>query len=72
MLIESMAGKCGALNGKMVETLPFQMYEDDNVVNYFGQQLIKHGYNYYGNETMYSGTFGTQMKVDIYLGAVYY
>lgn len=30
------------------------------------------GYNYYGNETMYSGVYGTELKVDIYMGVVYY
>ena len=30
------------------------------------------GYNYYGNEVMYSGVYGTQLQVDIYLGVVYY
>ena len=38
----------------------------------FGQELKKNGYNYYGNENMYSGIFGNEMKVDIYMGLVYY
>lgn len=42
------------------------------MVNYFGEKLKNNGYNYYGNEVMYSGTFGEMMKVDIYLGIVYY
>jgi DNA-directed RNA polymerase I subunit RPA2 len=40
MLIESMAGKSSALNGNIVETHPFSVYEDDNVVKYFGDQLL--------------------------------
>ena len=72
MLIESMAGKSSALNGNIVETHPFSVYEDDNVVKYFGDQLLKNGYNYFGNEVMYSGTFGTMMNVDIFMGVVYY
>ena len=30
------------------------------------------GYNYYGNEPMYSGITGEEFKADIYLGVVYY
>ena len=63
MLIESLAGKGGALNGQ---------YIDDDVINYFGSELLKHGYNYFGNETMYSGIQGVHMKMDIYMGVVYY
>lgn len=40
MLIESMAGKSGALNGNIVETHPFSVYEGDDVVKYFGDQLL--------------------------------
>lgn len=72
MLIESLAGKGGALNGKFIDVKTFEKYKDDDAVDYFGKELVKQGYNYYGNETMYSGIFGTQMKVDIYLGLVYY
>lgn len=72
MLIECMAGKSASFNGKILETNPFQPFQDDDAVRYFGEQLVKHGYNYYGNEVMYSGTFGEVMKVDIYIGCVYY
>ena len=51
---------------------PFEKYEDDDVIDYFGQELVKKGFNYYGNETMYSGIQGVEMKMDIYLGLVYY
>ena len=72
MLIESMAGKAGALEGKIQETTPFQPYEDDDPVKYFGQELKKHGYNYYGNERMYSGIYGEEMNAEIFIGCVYY
>jgi hypothetical protein len=41
-------------------------------VEYFGQQLLAAGYNYYGNEPMYSGITGEEFAADIYLGVVYY
>lgn len=72
MLIESLAGKNGSLEGRFQTTKTFEKYEDDDVIQHFGSELLKNGYNYYGNETMYSGIFGNQMKVDIFIGLVYY
>lgn len=46
--------------------------EQDTAVNYFGEQLKAAGYNYYGNEPMYSGITGQEFAADIYLGVVYY
>ena len=46
--------------------------EEDTAVDYFGQQLLAAGYNYYGNEPMYSGITGEEFAADIYLGVVYY
>jgi hypothetical protein len=46
--------------------------EEDTAVDYFGKQLLAAGYNYYGNEPMYSGITGQEFAADIYLGVVYY
>jgi DNA-directed RNA polymerase I subunit RPA2 len=67
-----MAGKTQSLKGKIIESVPFQPFKDDDVSKYFGEQLVKYGYNYAGNEVMYSGINGEKMKVDIFLGVVYY
>jgi DNA-directed RNA polymerase I subunit RPA2 len=73
MLVESMASKAGALHGFFPDATPFQFDEKDNrAIDYFGQMLSKAGFNYYGNEQMYSGTLGQEMKADIFLGVVYY
>jgi len=72
MLIESMAGKKGALEGKFQDTTAFRNYQDDDIVKYFGDKLKEHGYNHYGSELMYSGISGTPMKCDIFMGVVYY
>ena len=72
MLIEAMAGKSGASHGTYQQFSAFQSFENDSAVDYFGKELLKAGYNYYGTETMYSGISGEQFKVDIYLGVVYY
>ena len=41
-------------------------------MDYFGEQLLASGYNYYGNEPMYSGITGQEFAADIYIGVVYY
>jgi DNA-directed RNA polymerase I subunit RPA2 len=72
MLIESMAGKASSMNGEITRVRAFENYKNDNIVDYFGQELKKNGYNYFGNEVMYSGIFGIPFKVDIFMGVVYY
>jgi hypothetical protein len=42
--------------------------EKQRAVDYFGEQLVRAGYNYYGNEIMYSGVSGTEMTCEIYFG----
>lgn len=37
MLIESLAGKQGSLDGKIHQTIPFEQYENDDTTGYFGQ-----------------------------------
>ncbi len=46
--------------------------EQDTAIGYFGEQLLAAGYNYYGNEPMYSGITGQEFAADIYIGVVYY
>ncbi|PCH40776.1 beta and beta-prime subunits of DNA dependent RNA-polymerase [Wolfiporia cocos MD-104 SS10] len=72
MLVESMAGKAGAMHGLAQDATPFQFTEQDTAVDYFGEQLLAAGYNYYGNEPMYSGITGQEFAADIYFGVVYY
>jgi len=72
MLIESMAAKAGALHGICQDATPFNFNEKQTAVDYFGEQLLKAGYNYYGNEQMYSGVTGMPLRADIFIGVVYY
>ncbi|KZF22410.1 beta and beta-prime subunits of DNA dependent RNA-polymerase [Xylona heveae TC161] len=72
MFVESLAGKAGALHGLAQDCTPFRFDEANTAGNYFGEQLRKAGYNYYGNEPMYSGITGEELHADIYLGVVYY
>eukprot|EP00826_Nyctotherus_ovalis_P054250 TRINITY_DN7093_c0_g2_i9.p1 TRINITY_DN7093_c0_g2~~TRINITY_DN7093_c0_g2_i9.p1 ORF type:complete len:517 (-),score=141.83 TRINITY_DN7093_c0_g2_i9:25-1443(-) len=72
MLIESMAGKSGAAHGHFQTAEAFEKYPKGGVTKYFGEELSKAGFNYYGTETMYSGVFGSPLKAEIYMGVVYY
>ncbi|KAK4955171.1 hypothetical protein LTR10_007366 [Elasticomyces elasticus] len=74
MLVESMAGKSGALHGLSQDSTPFKFKdkEGETAVEYFGHQLKRAGYNYHGNEPMYSGITGEEFAADIYIGVVYY
>jgi len=74
MMIESMAGKGGAIHGKVHDATPFTFSEDpDNeAIDHFARQLEEAGYNYYGTETMYSGVSGVEMKAEIFFGIIHY
>jgi DNA-directed RNA polymerase I subunit RPA2 len=72
MLVESMAGKSGALNGKFHDATPFQFHEENRAIDYMGEQLRTAGYHYYGSEPLYSGVSGTVLHADIFMGVVYY
>ncbi|KAJ3191382.1 hypothetical protein HK101_007823 [Irineochytrium annulatum] len=72
MFVESLAGKSGALHGKAQDATPFQFNEDHAAADYFGEELKEAGFNYHGNEPMYSGITGKEFKADIYIGVVYY
>lgn len=72
MFIESLAGKAGALHGIAQDSTPFRFDEHHTAADYFGHQLKMAGYNYHGNEPMYSGITGEELHADIYIGVVYY
>lgn len=73
-MIESMAGKAGALHGHAQDSTPFQFdeHKDTPATDFFGHQLRKAGYNYHGNEPLYSGITGKEFAADIFLGVVHY
>ncbi|KAK8049039.1 hypothetical protein PG994_010769 [Apiospora phragmitis] len=72
MFVESLAGKAGCLHGLAQESTPFRFDEENTAGDYFGHQLKMAGYNYHGNEPMYSGITGEELAADIYIGVVYY
>jgi DNA-directed RNA polymerase I subunit RPA2 len=72
MFVESLAGKSGALHGLAQDSTPFQFSEEYTAGDFFGEQLRQAGYNFHGNEPMYSGITGREFAADIYVGVVYY
>ena len=72
MFVESLAGKSGSLHGFAQDCRPWRFSEADTAGEYFGSQLRAAGYNYHGNEPMYSGITGTEFAADIFVGVVFY
>lgn len=72
MFVESLAGKAGALHGLAQDSSPWGFDECNTAGDYFGTQLQAAGYNYHGNEPMYSGITGREFAADIYVGVVFY
>uniref|UniRef100_A0A8C7QA41 DNA-directed RNA polymerase subunit beta n=1 Tax=Oncorhynchus mykiss TaxID=8022 RepID=A0A8C7QA41_ONCMY len=72
MLIESMAGKSGALHGLCHDATPFTFSEENSALEHFGDMLRAAGYNHYGTERLYSGLSGLELEADIFIGVVYY
>ena len=40
MMIESMAGKAGAMHGQCYDATPFKFSEDDSAIDHFGNMLL--------------------------------
>jgi DNA-directed RNA polymerase I subunit RPA2 len=73
MLIESMCGKLKASQDcSFYDATPFTHDEKNRITDEVGGLLAKQGFDYYGNETMFSGITGEQFKADIFMGVVYY
>lgn len=72
MFVESLAGKAGALHGLAQDSSPWRFDEENTAGDYFGTQLQAAGFNYHGNEPMYSGITGKEFAADIFVGLVFY
>lgn len=72
MFVEMLAAKAGALHGMSQDATPFKFGDGDSPGEYFGEQLRQAGYNYHGNEPMYSGITGEELRADIYTGVCLY
>ena len=79
MLIESLTGKAGALEGSFVDSSPFQKSQNDSedndslaICRDFCESLENAGFTRNGGETMICGVSGEIFQVDTYIGVVYY
>ncbi len=71
-MIETMAGKSGAMHGLVHDSTPFVFSEDNVASDYYGKLLEGAGFNYYGTERLYSGVDGRRLEASIFIGVVYY
>lgn len=72
----------GAIHGKFIDATPFgsspahasegQKSESSSLVDELGEMLRAEGFNYHGNEVLYSGVYGTELTCEIFIGPVYY
>ncbi|XP_014242782.1 DNA-directed RNA polymerase III subunit RPC2 [Cimex lectularius] len=67
-LIELLAGKSGVLEGKFNYGTAFGGAKVEDIT----EELKKHGFNYQGKDTFYSGITGEPLEAYIYSGPVYY
>jgi len=66
--LEVVLGKTCAITGHFGDGTPFQ----NNSVEHYADMLGKLDYEQYGNEVMYSGINGEQIKTSIFIGPTYY
>ena len=67
-LLEMVLGKSCCLSGNLGDATPFQ----NNDINDYTKLLESYGYEGKGNEIMYSGITGDQLKTSIFIGPIYY
>lgn len=67
-LLEVVLGKSSALGGFLGDATAFQ----NNDINNYAELMKKYDYDEWGNEVMYSGITGEQLKTSIFIGPTYY
>jgi len=67
-LLEMILGKSCSLSGNLGDATPFQ----NNDIRDYTNLLGTFGYEKHGNEVLYSGITGEQLKTDIFMGPIYY
>lgn len=72
MVIESLSGKSGALNGNFNDSSPFASFLNYNKSYIFGEFLRENGFEFYGKEMFYSGFIGLPLQTDVFVGVIHY
>lgn len=72
VILESIIGKSGALDGIFHDSSPFKFGQNRIAIYHFGEKLRKSGFQFFGNELLYSGYSGEPFSMDIFFGIVNY
>jgi len=67
-ILEMVAGKASCMVGKQQDATPFCGVTEEELF----ETLRKHGLKHNGRETMYSGITGERLKVDVFMGVIFY
>ena len=67
-VLEMVAGKAGCLEGIRVDATPFNQELETEIKN----QLIAHGFESAGCESLYNGVTGERIDAEIFVGVAYY
>ncbi len=67
-LLETLGGKASSLGGMLMDGTAFSGSTEEE----FQEILKKNGFQEHGEEVLYDGLTGKQVKVKIFIGAVYY
>ena len=67
-LLECVLGKSSCLGGFLGDATVFQ----NNDIDDYARLMEKYGYDEWGNEVLYSGITGEQLKTSIFIGPTYY
>jgi len=67
-LLEMVAGKAGALEGREVDGTAFEGEPEEAI----RKALLKHGFSPVGKEVMYNGMTGEMIPAEIFIGVCYY
>lgn len=70
-LLEEIAGKAGAVSGKMIDGTAFAEKGSARIKQY-GEDLEKYGFDKFGDEVLYDGLTGKRFTAKIFNGIVYY
>lgn len=71
MLLELIAGKACSFKGEFQDASAF-CHDGEEVIDYAKKELIKNGFEGYGNEVLYNGRTGKPFKSQIFMGIGYY
>ena len=67
-LLEMLGGKAGSMSGEIMDGTAFSGNKEEDYV----EILKKNGFDEHGEEVLYDGRTGKQIKVKIFVGVIYY